>query len=161
MSTSPMYEGGPLARPNDDVEDQGLTFDIQTILTRRRLLGVLGVGAGSAALAACAPGGQSAPSSTAAATTSATASEGGGASESVELNTETAGPYPGDGSNGPDVLEESGIERRDLTSSIEGGGSITGTPMTLTMNLIDISNNNAPLTGTAVRRASTQCIRTA
>lgn len=156
-----MYEGGPLARPNDDVEDQGLTFDIQTILTRRRLLGVLGVGAGSAALAACAPGGQSAPSSTAAATTSATASEGGGASESVELNTETAGPYPGDGSNGPDVLEESGIERRDLTSSIEGGGSITGTPMTLTMNLIDISNNNAPLTGTAVRRASTQCIRTA
>ncbi|KXB53831.1 hypothetical protein HMPREF0307_01804, partial [Corynebacterium sp. DNF00584] len=86
---------------------------------------------------------------------------GGGASESVELNTETAGPYPGDGSNGPDVLEESGIERRDLTSSIEGGGSITGTPMTLTMNLIDISNNNAPLTGTAVRRASTQCIRTA
>ncbi len=154
-----MYEGGPLARPNDDVEDQGLTFDIQTILTRRRLLGVLGVGAGSAALAACAPGGQSAPSLTAAATTSATASEG--ASESVELNTETAGPYPGDGSNGPDVLEESGIERRDLTSSIEGGGSITGTPMTLTMNLIDISNNNAPLTGTAVRRASTQCIRTA
>lgn len=159
MSTSPTYEGRPLARPNDDVEDQGLTFDIQTILTRRRLLGVLGVGAGSAALAACAPGGQSAPSSTAAATTSATASEG--ALESVELNTETAGPYPGDGSNGPDVLEESGIERRDLTSSIEGGGSITGTPMTLTMNLIDISNNNAPLTGTAVRRASTQCIRTA
>ena len=143
-----MYEGGPLARPNDDVEDQGLTFDIQTILTRRRLLGVLGVGAGSAALAACAPGGQSAPSSTAAATTSATASEG--ASESVELNTETAGPYPGDGSNGPDVLEESGIERRDLTSSSEGGGSVTGTPMTLTMNLIDISNNNAPLTGAAV-----------
>lgn len=37
MSTSPMYEGRPLARPNDDVEDQGLTFDIQTILTRRRV----------------------------------------------------------------------------------------------------------------------------
>ena len=48
------------------------------------------------------------------------------------------------------MLEESGIERRDLTSSIEGGGSVTGTPMTLTMNLIDISNNNAPLTGAAV-----------
>ena len=32
-----MYEGRPLARPNDDVEDQGLTFDIQTILTRRRV----------------------------------------------------------------------------------------------------------------------------
>lgn len=68
----------------------------------------------------------------------------------MELPTETAGPYPGDGSNGPDVLEESGIERRDLTSLIEGGGSVTGTPMTLTMNLIDISNNNAPLTGAAV-----------
>ena len=40
---------------------------------------------------------------------------------------ETAGPYPGDGSNGPDVLAESGVVRSDIRSSFgtsidRGGG---------------------------------------
>ena len=34
-----------------------------------------------------------------------------------EIPEETAGPYPGDGSNGVNVLSESGIVRSDLTSS--------------------------------------------
>ena len=34
-----------------------------------------------------------------------------------EIPEETAGPYPGDGSNGPNVLTESGIVRSDITSS--------------------------------------------
>src|SRR5690606_41185269 len=38
-----------------------------------------------------------------------------------EFPTETAGPYPGDGSNGPHLLEAAGIERSDLTTSIDGG----------------------------------------
>lgn len=132
---TPMFERRPLARPNDDIEDQGLVFDMQTILTRRRLLGVLGIGVGSAALAACAPGGESATSA---------------AGTLQELNTQTAGPYPGDGSNGPDVLDETGVERRDLTTSVDGNGSVEGAKLTLTMNLIDISNGNAPLTNAAV-----------
>jgi hypothetical protein len=32
----------------------------------------------------------------------------------AEIPSETAGPYPGDGSNGPDALSESGIVRRDI-----------------------------------------------
>jgi hypothetical protein len=45
---------------------------------------------------------------------------------------ETAGPYPGDGSNGPDVLEQSGIVRRDIRSSFEEySGTAEGVPMTL------------------------------
>ena len=47
---------------------------------------------------------------------------GGGArgvrrSRDGEIPEETAGPYPGDGSNGVNVLSESGIVRSDLTSS--------------------------------------------
>ncbi len=40
-----------------------------------------------------------------------------------ELPEETAGPYPGDGSNGANVLTESGIVRSDITSSF--GSSTT------------------------------------
>ncbi|MGX1739144.1 dioxygenase family protein [Corynebacterium flavescens] len=141
-----LFEGRPLDRPSEGIEDQGLSFDVLTVLSRRRILGVLGVGAGSMALAACAP----ASKTETAVSTSTTSSSTKAAEELVELNSETAGPYPGDGSNGPDVLEASGIERRDLTQSIDGNGSATGTPMKLTMNLIDISSDNSPLVGAAV-----------
>ncbi|WP_366937650.1 3,4-dioxygenase subunit beta [uncultured Corynebacterium sp.] len=115
------------------------------------MLSVLGIGAGSAALVACAPGGESAASSSSAAgTTSASAASTSAVSTLQELNSETAGPYPGDGSNGPDVLDETGIERKDLTQSVDGNGSVEGAKLTLTMNLIDISNGNAPLTNAAV-----------
>ena len=40
------------------------------------------------------------------------------------ISEETAGPYPGDGTNGPDVLTESGVVRQDITSSF---GRATGT----------------------------------
>ena len=48
---------------------------------------------------------------------------GGGAESSVdvaegEIPEETGGPYPGDGSNGPNVLTESGVVRSDITSSL-------------------------------------------
>ena len=64
--------------------------------------------------------------------------------------TETAGPYPGDGSNGPDVLDASGIERSDLTTSIDTGTVAEGVPLTVTMNVIDMANGDAAMTGAAV-----------
>ena len=36
----------------------------------------------------------------------------------TEIPEETAGPYPGDGSNGPDVLNQSGVVRKDITSIV-------------------------------------------
>ena len=36
---------------------------------------------------------------------------------------ETAGPFPGDGSNGPDVLSESGVVRSDVRSSFATGSA--------------------------------------
>jgi protocatechuate 3,4-dioxygenase beta subunit len=70
---------------------------------------------------------------------------------SVEIPQETAGPYPGDGSNGPNALEASGVVRQDITSSF--GTSTTkvdGVPLTVTLTLLDNANGCVPLAGAAV-----------
>lgn len=157
---TPTYEGRPFHRPAEDVEDQGVAFDIGTLVSRRSALGVFGAGAGALVLAACGAGttsssatsgaaGTTAAASAAstAATTSAAASSSGGLTEMV---TETAGPYPGDGSNGPDVLEASGVERSDITTSIDSDTAAEGVPLTVTMNLIDLANGDGALAGAAV-----------
>ncbi len=54
---TPTYEGRLLPRPDEELVDQGLGFDVGTLLTRRRLLTVLGLGAASVGLAACGAGG--------------------------------------------------------------------------------------------------------
>jgi protocatechuate 3,4-dioxygenase beta subunit len=67
-----------------------------------------------------------------------------------ELPEETSGPYPGDGSNGANALNQSGIVRRDITSSF--GSSTTkaeGVPLNITMIINDFANNKAPLAGGA------------
>ena len=136
---SPRYEGRPLPRPDDEVVDQGLGFDLDTLVSRRRLLAVLGLGAAGVGLAAC---GGSSGSSSAAGTT---------ASGSAEIPDETAGPYPGDGSNGPDVLEQSGIVRSDIRSSFgESSGTADGVPMTLELIVRDLANGGVPFEGVAV-----------
>ncbi len=149
------FEGRVLDRQDEDIEDQGLAFDMRTIenrLSRRRLLGFLGIGAGSAALAACAPNNSGGGSGTSSTTTSSAPSttDNSPAGDLTETKTETAGPYPGDGSNGPDVLEKVGVERRDIRGSIGGGATASGVPMTLKMNIIDMVNSNAPMAGAAV-----------
>ncbi len=139
-----------LDRQGDDIEDQGLAFDLGTVLTRRRFLGALGLGAGSLALAACAPTGSSSTTTAGAGATTTGTPVTASAVVPGEMHTETAGPYPGDGSNGPDVLDLSGVERSDLTTSIDGGDAVVGVPLTLTMNVIDMANGNAPYAGAAV-----------
>ena len=149
------FEGRILDRQDEDVEDQGLAFDMKTIesrLSRRKLFGLIGIGAGSAALAACAPNNPENGNGSASTTTNGAPSttDGASATDLTETKTETAGPYPGDGSNGPDVLEKVGVERRDIRGSIGGGATASGVPMTLKMNTIDMVNSNAPMAGAAV-----------
>ena len=141
------YEGRRLDRPGEDIEDQGLAFDVATLLGRRKFLGALGLGAGAVALAACSPGSSG---SSASASTSGTSATGVADSTSTEMPTETAGPYPGDGSNGPDVLDMTGVERSDIRSSIGGGATAEGVQVTLKLNIIDIAGGNVPFTGAAV-----------
>src|SRR6478609_6586966 len=156
QSAPPTYEGRPLVRPDDEVVDQGLGFDVGTLMDRRRMLRTLGFGVAAIGLAACGANAASDSSSSAAATTSSTA---GGATTttaaasaaSVEIPDETAGPYPGDGSNGPDVLEQSGIVRSDLRSSFgASSGTADGVPITLELTITDIANGGTPFAGVAV-----------
>ncbi|MFT4009176.1 MAG: intradiol ring-cleavage dioxygenase [Nocardioidaceae bacterium] len=141
----PAYEGRLLARPDDEVVDQGAGFDIATLVTRRRVLGVVGAGVGALALAACGSDSDSASSSSSTASGSTTAAETSG-----EIPQETNGPYPADGTNGVNVLEESGIVRSDITSSLDGGATVDGVPLSLTFTVTDMANDSAPFEGAAV-----------
>jgi protocatechuate 3,4-dioxygenase beta subunit len=70
---------------------------------------------------------------------------------SAEIPGETAGPFPGDGSNGPDVLERSGIVRRDIRSSFgDATGTAEGVPMTLRLTITDLAEGGVPFAGAAV-----------
>lgn len=61
------------------------------------------------------------------------------------------GPFPADGTNGPDVLAESGVVRRDLTSSFAGSSGVAeGVPTTLELSLLDVAGGGGPLAGAAV-----------
>jgi protocatechuate 3,4-dioxygenase beta subunit len=76
----------------------------------------------------------------------ATRSSGTTLTECAEVPTETGGPYPGDGSNGPDVLATDGVVRRDLRSSFGPfSGTASGLPLTLTVTILDLADGCAPL----------------
>jgi protocatechuate 3,4-dioxygenase beta subunit len=61
------------------------------------------------------------------------------------------GGRPGDGSNGPDVLSESGVVRKDIRSSFgSSSGVADGVPYTISFTVVDIGNGCNPLTGAAV-----------
>jgi protocatechuate 3,4-dioxygenase beta subunit len=121
------------------IHDRGLAFDLATV-TRRRALALLG-GAGLASLTACGAG------TATNGTTTTTAAAGCG----DVIPQETAGPYPGDGSNGPDVLTQSGIVRGDIRTSF-GTGSRTaeGVPLRIELTVLDTGSGCAPYAGAAV-----------
>ncbi|MBZ5738621.1 intradiol ring-cleavage dioxygenase [Nocardioides mangrovi] len=150
----PAFEGRVLPRPEDEVVDQGARFDIATLVTRRRVLGVVGVGAGALALAACGSDSSGSSGSSTASGSTGSGSTGSGSTTSSttsdgEIPEETNGPYPADGTNGVNVLEESGIVRSDITSSLDGGTTVDGVPLTFTFTLTDMVND-APFEGAAV-----------
>jgi protocatechuate 3,4-dioxygenase beta subunit len=117
--------------------DRGLGFDLPRLVSRRTALGLLAGGLGSGLLAAC--GGASGTSSTTGGTTAG------------EIPEETAGPFPGDGSNGPNVLTESGVVRSDITGSFgDASGTAEGVPTTVELTLLDVAGGGGPLAGAAV-----------
>ncbi len=137
----------------DELEDHdlGLSHDLPQIVAkerrwgRRGLLGLMG-GVGAVALVGCGDDDQSAPTST---------TSGGDSSVDVadgEIPEETAGPYPGDGSNGVNVLSESGIVRSDLTSSFgSASGVAEGVPVTVNLKVYDLNGSDvSALAGGAV-----------
>ena len=110
-----------------------------------KLLGFGGLSAGLFVIAGCTPAGSSASASAA----GATASTAAGASCAI-IPEETAGPFPGDGSNGPDVLSQSGVVRSDIRSSFGSSTTVAeGIPLTIQLTIED-GTDCAPLAGAAV-----------
>jgi protocatechuate 3,4-dioxygenase beta subunit len=176
----PLFEGRPLANPDESVFDQGLQFDYDTLVDRRhvlKLIGFAGIGAGLLAMgcnsAAATPSATRAPTATAApaspaaaasaaaspsvaaaaapTSTPASAAPAGAGGGATLIPQETAGPFPGDGSNGPDVLTLSGVVRQDIRTSF-GGASRTahGVPLPIRLAIQDAANGCAPLANAAV-----------
>ena len=146
----PTYEGRLLDRADEEVVDQGAAFDIRTLVTRRGILGLAGLGVGAMVLAACAPSGSGNTSESTSTSDTGTTSGSSTTTAAGEIPDETAGPYPGDGSNGPDVLEDSGIVRQDITTSIDGSATADGIPLTFEFQVVDLANGSVPFEGVAV-----------
>ncbi|MBA2945302.1 intradiol ring-cleavage dioxygenase [Streptomyces himalayensis] len=133
--------------------DRGLSFDLP-VLARRRMIRLM-AGASLIPLVGCAAEDE-ASSSSSSSTSAASTSSGGSSSSSASCETipnETAGPYPGDGSNGVNVLKESGVVRSDITSSFgdSAGGTAEGVPLTITLTVVDAASGcGTPKKGAAV-----------
>ena len=125
---------------------------------RTALLGTLSA-LGLLPLSGCGGGGDEVDTGTAGSTTTDTATTGsstGSVASCSVIPDETAGPYPGDGTNSNsaglvNVLTVSGIVRSDLRSSVGGlTGTAEGVPMTVTLKLVDTRSSCASLAGRAI-----------
>ena len=132
-----------------DEDHRGLVYDIRTLVDRRRALGLFGGIGVTALLAACASP-ETTPTASASATATtpsatATPSPTAAASGPVdEVPDETGGPYPGDGSNGVNVLDDSGIVRSDIRSSFGSSTTVAeGVPLTIALTVRDAATGSA------------------
>lgn len=137
-----------------DTHDEGLAHDLNTLLQRRRALLWLAASATSAPLLACGGGNDNSTTTAAGSSTGSTGSTG--TTTCSATPEETAGPYPGDGSNTSggsvaNALMLSGIMRSDIRSSIAGAtGVATGMPLTVTLTLVNTNAGCADLSGYAI-----------
>src|SRR5690349_22235416 len=113
-------------------------------MSRRRLLAAFG-GVGALALVGGCAGKDDAATPAASTSTSAGTATG----SLAEVESETAGPYPADGSNGPDVRTQSGIVRKDIRTSFgDSSGTAEGVPLEFSLVIKDLTG--AAVTGAAV-----------
>jgi protocatechuate 3,4-dioxygenase beta subunit len=127
--------------------DLGLAHDLK-VLSRRRMFHLAGVAGASAFVAACAG---TATNQSTTSTSTATTAAAEAASCATAAPAETAGPYPGDRSNGPNVLIESGVVRDDIRASFGPyTGRAEGVPISLELTLNDLTKGCGAGAGMAV-----------
>jgi protocatechuate 3,4-dioxygenase beta subunit len=139
--------------------DHGLAHDLKMIARmadRRKvlrwvagvgLLPILGCGGDDAAVT---PNGGTGGSS---GTGGASTTDSGDAqiSSCSKIPEETAGPYPGDGSNGANALVIAGVVRSDIRSSFgTATGTAAGIPLTVKLTLVNTAGGCTRLSGYAV-----------
>lgn len=140
----------------DHHHPHGLRHDLDTLLrqTQDRRRALLWLGGSALALAGCGGGGDTQTASTTTGTTTATDT----ASQACSvIPTETAGPYPGDGTNSggnggiANALALTGIVRSNIVSSIASStGTASGIPLTLKLKVVNTALGCASLAGFAV-----------
>jgi len=139
-------------RHDDDHDDHGgLHRDLTatgSAMGRREVLRRFAFGAGALALLGC---GDAGSGLTAGADTTIDTGTGASSNSSCSrIPSETAGPFPGDGSNGANVLNQTGVVRSDIRSSFAGlSGSAGGVPLSVRLTLVSASTC-AVLAGRAV-----------
>ncbi|WMW81300.1 intradiol ring-cleavage dioxygenase [Undibacterium cyanobacteriorum] len=133
------------------MKEHGLAADLDAILAlntdRRQSLRWLAVGLAGLPLLGCG-GGDSVASVTSTSTSTGSGSTSGtsGSGTCSVIPEETAGPYPGDGTNSNtsgivNVLAMSGVVRRDIRASFNGASAVAdGVPLTIKLK---INNANA------------------
>ncbi len=146
-------------RQHDDEHDDhgGLHRDVPALIDRRDMLRMMGGLSLAGLLAACGigtstssttSGSGTAGSETTAGTVGTTngtdATNTTSAGAGAEIPEETAGPYPADGSNGPNILDDEGIVRSDLVSSFGGSSGVAeGVPIEFNLSIVDAATGSA------------------
>ncbi len=149
----------------DHGDDHSLERDIATMLnmtaSRRQSLRWLFATA-ALPLAGCGGGGASSEAAAASTASVGTATSTAGDSVSASgvscavIPEETGGPYPGDGTNTnasgvANALILAGIVRSDIRASIAGASGVAaGVPLTLKLQLLNVTSSCASLAGAAV-----------
>lgn len=88
--------------------------------------------------------------------TGSTGTTGGSSASCAVIPEETGGPYPGDGSNSngsgvANALTLAGIVRSDIRSSVSpGSATAQGIPLTIKLQLVNVSASCASIAGAAV-----------
>src|SRR5262245_33030946 len=153
-----IYEADKVEEGHDDFG--GLQRDLaatSAAIDRRslfRMAARLGVGVGSLQLVGCGGNTVTSPSSTGTSSSTGSSSSGStapaGTGACNRIPSETEGPFPGDGSNGPNVLGASGVVRKDIRTSFAGlSGTADGVPLSIVLTIVSASSC-APLAGRAV-----------
>lgn len=176
----PAGDDGLGSADHDAAHDRGLLHDLSVLaahrlevaslpafvtprLHRRGALKLLGGASLGLVLAACGSSSSSssgasgsstsaaagATSTTLGATTSSTVASAS-ATVTDAIPEETGGPYPADGTNGPDVLTESGIVREDITTSFgDYSGTAEGLPLGVDLTVV-YAGDGSPFPGAAL-----------
>ena len=130
--------------------DRGLSFDLPT-LHRRKMIRLL-AGVSLVPVVGCSSDDPDTAGSSPSSASSSAASSGASEASCETIPGETAGPFPGDGSNGVNVLKESGVVRSDITSSFgSASGKAEGVPLTISLTVVDAASGcDTPKEGAAV-----------
>jgi protocatechuate 3,4-dioxygenase beta subunit len=130
--------------------DRGLAFDLSTLMARRQVLKLM-AGASLLTLVGCGGSSRTATTTSGSAAASTTSAAAVSASSCAAIPEETTGPFPADGSNGVNILDQSGIVRSDITTSFGSASAVAeGVPLRIELAVLDTTNGCTPLAGAAV-----------